>query len=226
IAIASDPPLAEATDNEPDSVSGARLVHPSRRAPSVTASFHPVVPDIASARPMPRQAFSPINVLPLASLVLSTMGIGFLMFGGSPSAEATTASRAEPAAAAAPAPEPVIAKAAERGTPAKPEHTKQPAAPALAAAAPKKVEELPVAAAPAAVEAADTVKVELTVYPYDSAVGYLGIMQKGGPTYAFDVPKGKSIAVEVAHKGYGTRKVTLDGTQSKLWIGLRKSKAE
>ena len=59
----------------------------------------------------------------------------------------------------------------------------------------------------------------------DTCVGYLGIMQKGGPRYTFEVPKGKSIAVEVARKGYGTRKVTLDGSQSKITIGLRKAKA-
>jgi hypothetical protein len=86
------------------------------------------------------------------------------------------------------------------------------------------VEELPPAAATPV--AGDTVKVELSVYPYDAAVGYLGIMQKGGPRYTFEVPKGKSIAVEVARKGYGTRKVTLDGTQTQLSIGLRKTKSE
>ena len=232
IEIASEPPVAESHDREPDSVSGARLVHPSRRSPSPTASFRPVVPDTAFARvPAPRKRMTATNVLPLVSLVLSTMGIGFLMFGGSPSAEATTAARAEQVAVAARAAEPAKAPEhvpAKPARPAEPQNSKKPAEAQVAAAAPKKVEELPLAAAPTAVTpvAGDTVKVELSVYPYDAAVGYLGIMQKGGPRYIFEVPKGKSIAVEVARKGYGTRKVILDGTQAQLSIGLRKSKSE
>jgi hypothetical protein len=178
--------------------------------------------------PAPRKRMTATNVLPLVSLVLSTMGIGFLMFGGSPSAEATTAARAEQVPVAAPAPEPAKAPEHVPAKPAEPQNSRKPAEAQVAAAAPKKVEELPLPAAPAAATpvAGDTVKVELSVYPYDAAVGYLGIMQKGGPRYTFEVPKGKSIAVEVARKGYGTRKVTLDGTQTQLSIGLRKTKSE
>ena len=81
IEIATQAPIVDSHEPEPDSVSGARLVHPSRRPPSATASFRPVVPDVASARPVPRKRMTAASVLPLVSLVLSTMGIGFLMFG-------------------------------------------------------------------------------------------------------------------------------------------------
>ena len=64
--------------------------------------------------------------------------------------------------------------------------------------------------------------VELAVYPADAAVGHRGVMQRGGPPYAFEVPVGESLAVEVARPGYVTRKVTLDGSKARLSINLRK----
>jgi hypothetical protein len=203
--------LASADEWEPDSVSGARLVHPSRRTPSVTASCRPVVP---ATKPAPRRRETLVSRLPLASLLLSSVGIGFLLFGGRPAA-APVAPAAAPASeerASAPAEKPGVVRAAAVVAPLP--ATVAPAAQANAAA---------VAAAPSA-PAARTISVELSVNPPDAAVGHLGIMQKGGPPYRFEIPEGKKIAVEVARPGYGTRKVTIDGSTPKLSIGLRKTK--
>jgi hypothetical protein len=217
--------LLSAVERETDSVSGARLVHPSRRPPSMSpsASVHPVVPEPASKAP-PRAPFSVSRALPLVSLVLSCAGVGFLVFGGpapkeSVAAAAVAAPHREAPARAQPAE--ALRKAEANAPAAKKPVVRTERAPAVEKPAP--------AAAPAvekpapAAAAAGMTRVEVDVYPRDAAVGYLGIMQRGGPPYAFEVPKGNKIAIEVARKGYGTRKVTLDGSQPRIAIGLRKS---
>ena len=54
-------------------------------------------------------------------------------------------------------------------------------------------------------------------------VGRRGVTQK--PPYEFDVPKGKRITLEVLKKGYVTRKVTLDGSSTRVTVGLARAKA-
>jgi hypothetical protein len=66
-------------------------------------------------------------------------------------------------------------------------------------------------------------RVRLEVHPPDAKVGRRGVTQK--PPYEFDVPKGKRIALEVLKKGYVTRKVTLDGTSTRVVVGLNRAKA-
>lgn len=222
---ADAPPEAQLYEAEPDSVSGARLVRPSRRAPSATPSLRPVVPEPVSKLP-PRRRPSLRTLLPLASLLLSSAGIGFLLFGGSGPSDDVEPAKApaaltEPAKAALPSAPAVGATRGEAPrSPATPDKALPPAH--AEAAAPGQAKGSEQTAANAVV---GSTRVELEVFPPDAAVGYLGIMQKGGPRYGFDVPHGKKIAVEVARKGYGTRKVTLDGSQTKLSIGLRKSQA-
>jgi hypothetical protein len=204
--------LASADEWEPDSVSGARLVHPSRRSPSVTASCRPVTP---ASKPAPQRHKALERRLPIASFLLSSVGIGFLLFGGRP-AEAPAASTPLPpseerASASAEKPELVRAAAVVAPLPAAIAQAAQASGPAGSSA--------PSAAA----AAARTITVELSVNPPDAAVGHLGIMQKGGPPYRFEIPEGKKIAVEVARLGYGTRKVTIDGSTPRLSIALRKT---
>jgi len=204
--------LASADEPDPDSVSGARLVHPSRRTPSVNASCRPVVP---VSKPAPQQK-TLVSRLPLASFLLSSVGIGFLLFGGPPAA-APVQSTPRPAseeAASAPAQKAELVRAAAVAAPLQATGTPAAEAPRPAGTV--------AASAPAV--AARTTTVELSVYPLDAAVGHLGIMQKGGPPYKFEIPEGKKIAVEVARPGYGTRKVTIDGSTPKLSIGLRKTR--
>jgi hypothetical protein len=66
-------------------------------------------------------------------------------------------------------------------------------------------------------------RVRLEVYPSDAKVGRRGVTQK--PPYDFDVPKGKRIALEVLKKGYVTRKVTLDGSSTRVVVGLKPAKS-
>ena len=210
--------LANADEADPDSVSGARLVHPSRRPATASASFSPLVP---ASKPAPQRRPTFVSRLPLVSLVLSGAGLGFLLFGGRPAAEPAVSAphaAAEVAAAPAPKPEPIRTAAPPPEAPAR---KLAAAAPALAPA-PAKVEAQKPAPAPVA---GKSTTVELSVYPLDAAVGYLGVMQKGGPPYKFEIAEGTKIAVEVARRGYGTRKVMLDGSTPKLSIGLRKARA-
>jgi hypothetical protein len=213
-----EPDLSNADDAEPDSVSGARLVHPSRRAASPTSSFRPVVPELAS-QPAPRRRATLASSLPLVSFVLSSVGVGFLLFGRAPAEAGESATgptraalaAATPARAAAP-PAALVANPAAKARDAVVVSRSEPDAARATEAV--------------AASAAATVKgvvVELSVYPVDAAVGYLGVMQRGGPPYRFEVPPGKKLAVEVARPGYGTRKVTLDGSTPRLSIGLRKT---
>jgi hypothetical protein len=217
LEVASEPlsaaDLANADEWEPDSVSGARLVHPSRRSPSVSASCRPVVP---ASKPVPQRQKTLVSRLPLASFVLSSVGIGFLLFGGPPAA-------APAQAAPRPASEETASAPAEK---AEPVRAAAVAAPSPATAAPAAEAPGPLGPTAASVPAvvARTTTVELSVYPVDAAVGHLGIMQRGGPPYRFEIPEGKKIAVEVARPGYGTRKVTIDGSTPKLSIGLRKTR--
>jgi hypothetical protein len=66
-------------------------------------------------------------------------------------------------------------------------------------------------------------RVRLVVHPPDSKVGRRGVTQK--PPYEFDVPKGKKIVLEVLHKGYTTRKVTLDGSSKRVVVGLTRPRS-
>jgi len=79
----------------------------------------------------------------------------------------------------------------------------------------------PSAKAATAKAPAGSTRVRLQVFPADAKVGRRGFTQKG-PPYEFDVPKGKRIALEVVRKGYTTRKVTLDGSSSRVVVGLNK----
>ena len=206
--------LANADEWEPDSVSGARLVHPSRRTPSVTASCRPVVP---ASKPVPERRKTLVSRLPLASFLLSSVGIGFLLFGGRPAAapNAPTSGPASEKTASASAEKAQLVRAAAVAVPLPATRTEPSQAPESAGST--------ALSAPAV--AARTLSVELSVNPPDAAVGYRGITQKGGPTYRFEIPEGKKIAVEVARAGYGTRKVTIDGSTQKLSIGLRRTRS-
>jgi hypothetical protein len=221
---AAEPLLADDGERDPDSVSGARLVRPSRRAAAISAnsSFRPVVPETPSKASPRRRTFA--SSLPLVSFLLSGAGLGFLLFG----APARSETVLEPAPHAA-APAVVVA---HPGVPVS-EPVIDPVAPAPAVEPPRTTpQSKPVAANAIGASselpqinagAVNSKTVELSVYPVDAAVGYLGVMQTGRPPYKFEVPEGKRIAIEVAHPGYGTRKVLLDGSQTRLSIGLRKT---
>ena len=66
---------------------------------------------------------------------------------------------------------------------------------------------------------ANTQRVELVVEPLDTKVGYRGAEVKR--PYVFNIPRGKRMAVELARKGYVTRRVVLDGSQAMVRIGMR-----
>jgi hypothetical protein len=66
-------------------------------------------------------------------------------------------------------------------------------------------------------------RVRLEVHPADSKVGRRGVTQK--PPYEFDVPKGKKLVLEVLRKGYTTRKVTLDGSSTRVVVGLARARS-
>jgi hypothetical protein len=68
-----------------------------------------------------------------------------------------------------------------------------------------------------------TTRVRLEVHPADSKVGRRGVTQK--PPYEFDVPKGKKLVLEVLRKGYTTRKVTLDGSSTRVVVGLARARS-
>lgn len=64
-----------------------------------------------------------------------------------------------------------------------------------------------------------TRQVTLEVKPVDAKVVYRG-ERYPGPPYEFVLPEGKRMAVEVARRGYRTRRVVIDGSQPKISIGL------
>lgn len=66
-------------------------------------------------------------------------------------------------------------------------------------------------------------RVRLEVHPADAKVGRRGVTQK--PPYEFDVPKGKKLVLEVLRKGYTTRKVTLDGSSTRVVVGLARARS-
>jgi len=66
-------------------------------------------------------------------------------------------------------------------------------------------------------------RVRLEVHPPDAKVGRRGVTQK--PPYEFDVPKGKKVVLEVLRKGYTTRKVTLDGSNPRVVVGLARARS-
>jgi hypothetical protein len=155
---------------------------------------------------------------------------GYLAFRGS-SSEPVAHERAPEVAKAKPAEEQVEpAKTAASEAP-QPQPTALPApagsAPAGPPKSPSSAEAAGVAAKPASARAAKPVppnatRVRLEVYPPDAKVGRKGITQK--PPYEFDVTKGKRVELEVLKKGYVTRKVTLDGTSSRVVVGLARSR--
>lgn len=64
-----------------------------------------------------------------------------------------------------------------------------------------------------------TRSVTIDVVPADAKVVYRGL-KRPGPPYVVDVPAGKRIALEVARKGYVTRRVVVDGSESTLTVAL------
>jgi hypothetical protein len=73
------------------------------------------------------------------------------------------------------------------------------------------------------VEAPSTRTVVIEVVPYDAKVLLAGVAQPG-PPFVISVPAGKRIALEVAKKGYAPRRVVVDGSESKMTIGLLHSR--
>jgi len=61
--------------------------------------------------------------------------------------------------------------------------------------------------------------VRLVMNPPDAKVTRNGAAVPG-PPYEFDVPYGKKISVEASHKGYATRKVTIDSSKPLFQVGL------
>ena len=65
--------------------------------------------------------------------------------------------------------------------------------------------------------------VVLEVTPLDAKVVYKGVGQPG-PPFEFEIPEGKQLAVEVARRGFITRRVVIDGSAPNMNVGLvRKS---
>lgn len=138
---------------------------------------------------------------------------------------------------AARAPAPIVEKvsanvAASVSADTAPAAQPEPAAPAPPEPAPAQPESAPVSAISAPSEAAPADSIEaaaaapsgartvvIEVVPYDAKVLLAGVAQPG-PPFVVSVPEGKRVAFEVARKGYAPRRVVVDGSESKLTVGL------
>lgn len=61
-------------------------------------------------------------------------------------------------------------------------------------------------------------KVRVEVDPPDTKIAVSG--RAASPPYVFDVPKGSRVVLEVAHAGYITRRIVLDGSRELVRIGM------
>ncbi len=68
-----------------------------------------------------------------------------------------------------------------------------------------------------------TRRVVLEVAPSDAKVAWGG-RRHPGPPFEFEIPKGKRVAVEVARRGFITRRVVLDGSKPTVSVGLSMSR--
>lgn len=69
--------------------------------------------------------------------------------------------------------------------------------------------------------AVNSTRVTLELMPIDARV-YSHGQEIPGPPYAFDVPKGKKLAIEVKRSGYATAKVVIDGKKPLVHFGMLK----
>jgi hypothetical protein len=95
---------------------------------------------------------------------------------------------------------------------------KTPILPGASAAAPPPAE--PVTSA-----TAEVTRVTLEVFPPNAKVTYAG-GGFTGPVGEIDIPRGRRVALQIAHKGYATRRLVLDGSKPKVAIGLVKQPAQ
>lgn len=65
--------------------------------------------------------------------------------------------------------------------------------------------------------------VVIEVVPWDAKVLLAGVAQPG-PPFVVTIPEGKRVAFEVARKGYIPRRVVVDGSEEKLFVGLLRPK--
>ncbi len=226
-------PLARPTEAASPRV--ATLTPIPRAATAPTTAAPSVAPaSLQTPAPSPERASSRGWLWKLgAPLAIAAAAVLFLRSGSAPeparpepkAAVGTTRSEAAPVVAppaettpsekdAAKKPEEPPPAASE--TPqAKPAERAEPAEPAARKSSPSGVTSKPVP--PGAT------RVRLVVHPPDSKVGRRGVTQK--PPYEFDVPKGKKVVLEVLHKGYTTRKVTLDGSSKRVVVGLTRPRS-
>jgi hypothetical protein len=80
-------------------------------------------------------------------------------------------------------------------------------------------------ASSAASAAAEVTRVTLEVFPPSAKVTYSG-GGFTGPVGEIDVPRGRRVALQIAHRGYVTRRLVLDGSKRKVAIGLVKQPAQ
>jgi hypothetical protein len=94
-----------------------------------------------------------------------------------------------------------------------------PTAPTVAPAPPKAEPTVAAPAPSAAAPAADVRKVALILFPLD-AHAFDGKTDLGMMPIMLELKPGESKTIDVAHKSYVTRRVRLDGTKSRVVIGL------
>ncbi len=65
----------------------------------------------------------------------------------------------------------------------------------------------------------------LEVFPPNAKVTFPGGGWTG-PVGEVDVPRGQRVVLQIARKGYAARRLVLDGTKRKLFVGLVKQRSE
>jgi hypothetical protein len=166
----------------------------------------------------------------VAPAAIAALGLAYLGTRSAPepqpTAEKPVAARSRDDAASA---KPALEVAADEKPPAKPVAEGPAALPGVPAATvqPQPAEPAARKQSPSGVTTKPAppgaTRVRLEVHPPDSKVGRRGVTQK--PPYEFDVPKGKKVVLEVLRKGYTTRKVTLDGSSSRVVVGLARARS-
>lgn len=187
----------------------ARRVSDARRQAPERASTAPLPSAHAATGPAPARRSLPIQAAALVALGM--LGLGGATFMLTRSSDEAVA----PPLAAAPVASAVVARAA---LPRRVEAViALPVASAVQSASlPKPA---PASLSPATTDSSKFTRVELEVFPTDAKVVRRGARHPG-PPYVFNVPKDKTISIEITKPGYVTRKLVLDGAERSVMVGL------
>jgi hypothetical protein len=71
----------------------------------------------------------------------------------------------------------------------------------------------------------DVTRVTLQVFPFDAKVTFRDGSWTG-PVGEIDVPRGQRVALQITRKGYVARRLVLDGSRSKMAVGLVKQPSD